>query len=127
MAEKKKFSRTTDEFIRQLRLNPWDGELRQVAADSLEEEGVISPQEADLLRNLGTVAYVDQRGRVRESSLPMDVLERLAAGTGVEDVNLTCEGDCGHGPCGKYTDWASGFCKQGHPIEMVEEEGEDQA
>jgi hypothetical protein len=51
---------------------------------------------------------------------------RLASGLGVEDLAVTCEGDCGHGPCGTYLDWRDGTCANGHPIAIaVDDEEED--
>lgn len=45
--------------------------------------------------------------------------ERLAAMTGVEGLRVTCDCDNGYGPCGTYLDWADGFCRDGHPIEIA--------
>jgi len=33
-------------------------------------------------------------------------------------MDLTCEGDEGHGPCGTYLDWTDGHCARGHVIEV---------
>lgn len=33
---------------------------------------------------------------------------------------ITCEGDNGYGPCGQYTDWGKGRCREGHKIEFAE-------
>jgi hypothetical protein len=49
-------------------------------------------------------------------------------GVPVEDWGtFTCEGDSGHGPCGRYTDWAEGRCAAGHAIldRVAESEGDD--
>lgn len=43
---------------------------------------------------------------------------RLASGLGVTDLPLTCEGDTGYGPCGRYHDWTDGRCARGHVIEI---------
>lgn len=32
--------------------------------------------------------------------------------------SITCQGDSGYGPCGIYTQWASGKCSRGHKIEF---------
>ena len=45
--------------------------------------------------------------------------ERLASMRGVENLDVTCEGDTGLGPCGTYLDWADGTCARGHAIEIV--------
>ena len=47
-------------------------------------------------------------------------LKRASRGeaTDVDMDLLTCEGDQGHGPCGRYTDWGNGKCSRGHEIEM---------
>lgn len=45
-------------------------------------------------------------------------LERLKNEHGVEDLDVTCEGDQGLGPCGTYHDWTDGYCRNGHPIEV---------
>lgn len=55
-------------------------------------------------------------------TLTADEMTRLETGRGVEDLELTCEGDTGHGPCGTYTDWTRGRCACGHVIEIAEEE-----
>mgnify|MGYP001572365041 CR=1 FL=1 len=36
----------------------------------------------------------------------------------------TCESDSGHGPCGKYKDWADGTCVGGHAIEFGDDSWE---
>ena len=33
--------------------------------------------------------------------------------------HVTCEGDIGYGPCGRYGDWTSGRCAHGHKIEIA--------
>lgn len=50
---------TVQEFLRQLRENPTDESLRLVAADALQEAGVIDEEIADNLRNLAQGLYFD--------------------------------------------------------------------
>ena len=49
-------------------------------------------------------------------------LRRLSSGLGVTDLDVTCEADEGHGPCGQYQDWRTGRCKKGHKIEVIVQE-----
>lgn len=34
----------------------------------------------------------------------------------IDRDRITCEGDSGHGPCGRYRQWYDGMCARGHPI-----------
>jgi len=65
----------------------------------------------------------DQYPRSTRRPLTETELARLANGEELGDLNLTCEGDYGYGPCGEWWEWADGRCARGHEIE-VEEEGE---
>ena len=56
---------------------------------------------------------------VTTRQLTADERRRLAAGCGVEDLQVTCQGDVGYGPCGTYLDWRRGRCSKGHKIEIV--------
>ena len=49
--------------------------------------------------------------------LTLAELAILADGLGI-DAPITCYGDHGYGPCGRYTDWTDGRCVDGHEIRM---------
>lgn len=56
-------------------------------------------------------------------ALTIEERRRLATGLGVSDLDVTCSGDCGHGPCGTYLDWTDCCCRAGHQIEIAIDDG----